>query len=102
MLIYNVSYHLSEKQEKSFLIWLQEVYINTVSKEKLLKNPCILKILSHQQDGDISYAVQWEVESSAVLHQWHMKQGNFLSDEISKIFGKDVMFFETLMREVDQ
>lgn len=100
MLIYNTSYHFEETLEQNFIIWLKEVHVPAVLEEGTLKNPRICKILSHQQDGDVSYTLQWEVENSTVLHRWHIKQGDFAVNEIKKIFDDKVMFFETLMRVI--
>lgn len=98
MLIYNTSYHLAEDLEKNFLIWMKKVHIPETKQEGTLKNPRLCKILSHQQPGDVSYTLQWEVEDSTTLHRWHIKHGEVAASEINKIFNEKVMFFHTLMR----
>ncbi len=100
MLIYNTTYHLEADLEDNFLIWLKEVHIPEVENQKALRNPRICKILSTQEDGQVSYALQWEVEDSTTLHRWHIKHGTFAKDQIRKIFNDKVLGFDTLMRKV--
>lgn len=101
MLIYNTTYHLEEEVEDNFLIWLKEVHIPEIEKQDSLRNPKICKILSHSEEGQATYALQWEVESPAELHRWHMKYGSFAKEQVDKIFKQKVLYFDTLMRVVE-
>lgn len=96
MLLYNTTYHVEEEIEKNFLIWLNEVYIAEVESEGILRNPRLSRILSHQDDGSC-YSLQWEVESSADLHRWHLKQGMRLNEQLLKVFRDKVVGIPTLM-----
>lgn len=97
MLIYNTTYHVEEGQDKYFLIWMQEYYLTEVEKNGLLKNPRIMRVLSHREEGSYCYSVQFEVDSSAVLHRWHREQGIGLSEEMVRVFHDKVVGFPTLM-----
>lgn len=101
MLLYNISYHLTDELENNFVIWVKEVLIPQIQEQGILKNPRFCKILSHQQPGELSYSLQWEVANSTELHKWHIKFGNFFSDELNKIFHKEILYFESLMRIVE-
>lgn len=100
MLIYNTTYHVEEDQEKYFLIWMQEVYLQEVEKTGLLKAPRIVKVLSHRDEGSACFSVQFEVEDSATLHHWHQSQGARLNEELVKIFKDKVVGFPTLMEVI--
>lgn len=97
MLIYNTTYHVEEDQEKYFLIWMQEVYLQEIEKTGMLKSPRILRVLSHREEGSVCFSVQFEVEDSAALHRWHSLQGGKLNEELLKIFKNKVVGFPTLM-----
>lgn len=99
MLVYNTTYQVSEKQEKYFLIWMQEHYLVEVEKMGLLGAPRILKVLSHREEGSC-YSVQFEVENSDMLHKWYRTQGVTLQEEMVKLFKDDVVGFPTLMEIV--
>ena len=73
MLIYNTTFQVDDAVHDNFLIWIKENYIPEVQKHGTLKAPRICRILSHRDDGS-SYSLQWEVESSGLLHRWHMEQ----------------------------
>ncbi len=83
MLIYNTTFQVDDAVHDNFLIWIKENYIPEVQKHGTLKAPRICRILSHRDDGS-SYSLQWEVESSGLLHRWHMEQGVRLNDELTK------------------
>lgn len=101
MLIYNTSFHVEDKVHDNFLIWLKECYIPQAGESGVLRLPRLLRLLSHQEEGSTSYSLQWEVENSGELHKWHLQQGAGLQDELSKIFGHDVVAFPTLMEIVE-
>ncbi|MDO4164303.1 MAG: DUF4286 family protein [Bacteroides sp.] len=101
MLIYNTTYHVEESQEKYFLIWIKEYYFPEVEKMGVLHAPRMARVLSHREEGSACYSVQFEVESSAQLHQWHREQGVLLNDELLKVFKDKVVGFPTLMEVIE-
>ena len=100
MLIYNTTYHVEMDDARNFVIWLNECYIPEVEKSGELKNPRILRVLSHQEQGSECFSLQWEVENSAVLHHWHTEQGARLNGEMMKVFKDKVIGFPTLMEVI--
>lgn len=98
MIIYNTTYHVEQEQEDNFIIWIKEVFIPEALKQGVLRNPRLCKILSHVEPGHSNFALQWEVESAAVLHKWHMEHAGFAAEEVAKIFKEQVLSFDTLMR----
>ena len=89
MLIYNTTFQVDDDVHDNFLIWIKESYIPEVQKHGALKAPRICRILSHREEGS-AYSLQWEVESSGLLHRWHLEQGVRLNDELVKIFKDKV------------
>ena len=94
MLIYNTTFQVDEDVHDNFMIWIKESYIPEVQKHGTLKAPRICRILS-------AYSWQWEVESSGLLHRWHLEQGVRLNDELAKIFKDKVIGFPTLMEVIE-
>ncbi|WP_294634286.1 DUF4286 family protein [uncultured Bacteroides sp.] len=101
MLIYNTTYQVEEEQEDNFLIWIKEFYLPEVEKNGLLRAPRLVRVLSHREEGSTCYSLQFEVESSAILHRWHMGQGVRLNEELLKIFKDKVVGFPTLMEVIE-
>ena len=100
MLIYNTNFHLEIVDARNFVIWLNEYYIPEVENLGELKNPRILRILSHKEQDSECFSLQWEVEDSAALHRWHVKQGATLNAEMMKVFKDKVIGFPTLMEVI--
>lgn len=100
MLIYNSTYHVELEEERYFLIWIQEYYLPEVAKTGMLKAPRVARILSHREEGSVCYSVQFEVESSAILHRWHQEQGVKLNEELVRLFKDKVVGFPTLMEVI--
>lgn len=98
MLIYNITYHAEPEQARNLHIWLNEVVIPEVEDSAFdLKNPRLCRILSHRGGEGESYTIQWEVESSAELHRWHLAHGVKLNEEMRKLFKDQVVTIDTLM-----
>ena len=79
MLIYNTTFQVDDDVHDNFMIWIKESYIPEVQKHGALK----------------------EVESSGLLHRWHLEQGVRLNDELAKIFKDKVIGFPTLMEVIE-
>lgn len=100
MLIYNTTFQVDGDISEHFLIWLKESYIPETEKHGALKAPRLCRVLSHRDEGS-SYSLQWEVESSSLLHRWHLEQGVPLNEELVKMFGNKVIGFPTLMEVIE-
>ena len=86
MLIYNTTFHVEMGDARNFVIWLNEYYIPEVENLGELKNHRIQRFLSHKEQDSECFSLQWEVEDSAALHRWHVKQGATLNAEMMKVF----------------
>ncbi len=100
MLIYNTTFHVEINDARNFLIWLNECYIPEAEKNGDLRNPRILRILSHKEQDSECFSLQWEVEDSAALHNWHTSCGAALNAEMMKIFKDKVIGIPTLMEVI--
>ncbi|HJC93714.1 MAG TPA: DUF4286 family protein [Candidatus Phocaeicola excrementigallinarum] len=100
MLVYNTTYHVEIDDARNFVIWLNECYIPEAEKSGELKNPRVLRILSHKEQDSECFSLQWEVEDSATLHRWLVNGGEHLNEEIKKIFKDKVVGFPTLMEVI--
>lgn len=100
MLIYNTTFHVEIDDARNFIIWLNECYIPEAEKSGELKNPHILRILSHKEPDSECFSLQWEVENSAVLHHWHIHCGAHLNDEMMKLFKDKVIGLPTLLEVI--
>ncbi|WP_455674639.1 DUF4286 family protein [Phocaeicola sp.] len=100
MLIYNTTYQVEIGDAHNFVIWLSECYIPAVEEQGMLQNPRLTQILTHKEQESECFSLQWEVEDSAKLHQWHTRQGMKLNAEMQKVFKDKVVGFPTLMEVI--
>lgn len=101
MLIYNTTYQVENDDARNFVIWLHEVYMPQVEENGLLKDPRLTRILSHKEEESECFSLQWEVEDTRTLHQWHTAQGAALNAEMLQVFKEKVLAFSTLMEVIE-
>ena len=87
MLVYNITFQVDFNEARNFVIWAHQVYIQKTLESGLLTE---------------CFSLQFEVESSAVLHQWYTKVGKQLHDEMVALFNEKVVAFSTLMEIIEE
>lgn len=100
MILYNTSYQMPENDARNFVIWVHEVMLPQVKEFGHMKNGRLSRILSHKEEGTECFALQFEVESTARLHYWFVKQGKQLGEELLKTFDNRVLGFSTMMEVI--
>ena len=66
----------------------------------MLHSPRVFRVVGRTEEGSECFTVQFEVEDSATLHRWLVKQGNALHQEMQKVFENDVVGFSTLLEVI--
>lgn len=102
MLIYNITFQVDFNEARNFVIWAHQVYIQKTLAGGQLKKARLCQILSHHDADTECFSLQFEVESSAVLHQWYCSTGKQLHDEMLKLFNEKVVAFSTLMEVIEE
>ena len=97
MLVYNTTYHVTFADARNFVIWIHQVYIPQALASGFLDKPRLCKILSHHEEDSECFSLQFEVESSARLHEWYVKH-----QEMQKIFKDKAAGLTTLMEVIEE
>ena len=100
MILYTTTYQMPENDARNFVIWVHEVMLPQVKEFGHMKNGRLSRILSHKEEGTECFALQFEVESTARLHYWFVKQGKQLGEELLKTFDNRVLGFSTMMEVI--
>ncbi len=87
---------------RNFVIWIHEVMLPQVKEFGYMKNGRLARILSHKEQDSECFALQFEVESTARLHYWFVKQGKRLGEELLKTFNNRVIGFSTMMEVITE
>ena len=85
---------------RDFVIWVHEVMFPHIREFGHLHHGRLSHILSHKDADSECFALQFEVESTARLHYWFVKQGKALGEELQKTFEGQVIGFSTMMEVV--
>ncbi|MCR5314122.1 MAG: DUF4286 family protein [Bacteroidaceae bacterium] len=80
--------------------FLRDDYVPAAIESGELKNPRLTRILSHNDESTECFSLQFEMESTAVLHKWHTAVGAKLNEQLVKTFKDKVVGFPTLMEQV--
>lgn len=100
MIVYNITFQSEHNDSQEFVVFLHEIYISAILQDGALKNPRLCRILSHRDKQTECFSLQFECESTAVLHKWYTEYGVKLDNEIKKIFGERVNSFPTMMEHI--
>ena len=94
------TFQVETADAQNFVVFLHEVYVPKAIESGELTKPRLTRILSHKDDASECFSLQFEMESSAILHKWHTQVGAKLNEELLKTFKDKVVGFPTLMEEV--
>lgn len=101
MLVFNTTYTMPNADAHNFVIWVHQVYIPRATETSLLSAPRLLRILSHKDEETECFSLQFNVESSAILHKWYNEIGKSLNSELLKMFEERIVGFPTIMEEIE-
>lgn len=101
MIVYNTTYTMPNNDARDFVVWVSQSMLPRVVESGLLTRPRLLRILSHRDQETECFSLQFETESTAVLHRWYTQQGESLHRELLKMFDERVVGFSTIMEHVE-
>lgn len=102
MLIYNVTAHVEASIEKEWLLWMRQKHISDMLSTQKFSQAKIFKVISDQDKGGLSYAVQYYCESKEVLNDYLENHSKQLQEEGNDKFGNSVLFFRTELKLIDE
>lgn len=102
MILYNTTYQMPVTDARDFVIWIHEVMLPRVREYGNIHHPRLSHILSHKDEESECFALQFEVESTARLHHWFVKQGKQLGEELLKTFDNRILGFSTIMEVITE
>lgn len=100
MLLYNETIGVDKDIEEQWLQWMKERHIPTVIKTGMFVSYKMYKVLHDQEDGTISYSVQYFAKSIDHIQQYLEVFAPVLMEEHRKRFHNKHVAFRTLLEEV--
>jgi hypothetical protein len=100
MLLYNVTVGVDKDIETEWLQWMKTKHIPNVLKTGMFVNHKIYKVLHDQDDGTISFSVQYFANSIENVQQYLEVFAPMLIEEHKRRFANKHVAFRTLLEEV--
>ena len=102
MLIYNVTAHVEPSVEKIWLDWMEQHHIPEMHATQKFTHTKIFKVITDQDTGGISYAVQHHCENRAKLEAYLSQDAELLRQKVNAKFGDQVLFFRTELQLIQE
>src|SRR6056300_41708 len=101
MLIYNVTAHVETSIEKAWLEWMKEFHIPEMKATKKFTQTKIFKVITDQDTGGVSYAVQYYCENKEQYLAYLKYDAAQLRQKAENQFGNKVLFFRTELQLIE-
>ncbi|WP_430965480.1 DUF4286 family protein [Spongiimicrobium sp. 2-473A-2-J] len=93
MYIYNVTINIEEAVHDEWLGWMQEIHIPDMLATGKFSQAKICKVLVEEENGGITYAVQYTTGSKEILQQYYEEDAARLrQDGLARFKDKFVAF----------
>jgi uncharacterized Fe-S radical SAM superfamily protein PflX len=99
MLLYNVTVGVDKDIEEIWLRWMKEKHIPDVMRTGMFAESKIYKILHDQDEGTVSYSVQYFAETIDHVQQYLEVYAPVLVEEHRQKFLNRHVVFQTLLEE---
>ena len=101
MFLYNVTVGIDKVAEQEWLQWMKEVHIPKVLETGMFVDFKIYKVLHDQDEGSVSYSVQYFAQTIKHVTAYFEKFAPRLMEEHRIQFQDKHVAFMTLLEEVD-
>lgn len=100
MLLYNVTVGVDKDIEQEWLQYMKEKHIQAVLDTGLFVESKMYRVLHDQEDGTISYSIQYFARSIEDVQQYLEVFAPVLIEEHRKKFEHKHVAFRTLLQEI--
>ncbi|MFB6306567.1 MAG: DUF4286 family protein [Flavobacteriales bacterium] len=100
MILYNVTVNIDKDVHEEWLQWMKEKHIPDVMSTGIFIENKMNRILTGEQEGGVSYAIQYLCESEEKLKEYEEKYAPALQEEHTKKFQGKFGAFRTIMEVV--
>lgn len=100
MIIYNTTFFVEKDSAEEWLKWFREEHVKAYIETEFFAGARLAKVLTHQQEDVVSFAMQLFCENQEKLMQFKKDILPYLQLESLKKFGTKVLSFETEMEHL--
>ncbi len=100
MILYNITFTVSNDVEEDFVQWMKETHIPDIFATGLFLEHKFFRLLNSPDDNATNYSLQFFAESTAKLIEYESRFAHALRYETQARYGENAMEFRTLMEMV--
>jgi len=101
MLIYNTTFHVSDKAYNSWLKWVKDDHTPFMLDSGYFSKPQVARIVTGSKDEGFSFSVQFQVNDMKTLKLWHQEYSTRFQENCARNFGTEVLFFTTVLELIE-
>ena len=101
MILYNVTVKINAELEKDWLQWMKDVHIPDVLDTGLFDNHKLCKILFEEEDGGVTYAIQYFCKDIEAFQKYQAEYASVLQKEHIERYKDQYVAFRTLMEIIE-
>jgi hypothetical protein len=99
MLLYNVTVGIDKDLEAEWLTWMKSYLLPEAMKSNAFLSYRLYKVLTHEDEGTVSYSIQYFSDDIQKIVHYLNNQGKALSEEHRAKFKDRHVVFNTLLEE---
>ena len=100
MLLYNITIGIDKDIEPEWLLWIQGTFIPAVMDTELFASSKFYKILHDNEDGTISYCIQFFAPTIEHVQQYLDRHAQSIIEKHRTKFLNKHVVFQTLLEEI--
>ncbi len=101
MIIYNVTISIDQTCQEEWVKWMKEVHIPDVMATGFFLENRFAKVLLVEEDGGVSYSVQYVCKNMADLQAYHGSHAPRLQADMKEKYEGKFVAFRTVLETVD-
>lgn len=101
MLIFNITFLVSDKVHNSWLQWVRDEHIPFMLDSTYFSHPQVARVVTSDKEDGTSFSVQFRIKDMRKLKQWNQEYSAAFQSSCSQNFGTEVLFFTTVLEMID-
>ncbi len=102
MYLLNITFNIERNVFDLWRQWLQKSCMRQVQAIKSLDDVKVFQLLSHTAESEVTYTVQLSTSDLGDIMDFEQKVLPELKQELFLVFGAQVLFFVTHLKEVNE
>jgi hypothetical protein len=100
MILYNITFNLSQDIEEDFLSWMKETHIPEVLGTGNFSSHAFYRLVHHSEDGSVNYCIQYFTDTMVKMLDYEKTHAPSLRAKTQARYQDKAIAFRTLLETV--